>query len=445
MWSRNASSTTGRYVAFSSAIHRRSWFVGRMYLCYTFSAKVSYQFDTLGENGAIKGGSIALVLCLCSLNAALVRSQRGMDEPMKVYSLGYDFGNTEVGVVLLGKSDPVKASVPTAFCRIDADIMRNLGGVDLAAQKERTFADALKTLGVQLEKVDPTAYAFGDLALAQNVSVWSGRKDDKRYSSKYSVRGLCGLSGLMVPDAKYGLHVVTGLPAGLYMKQKNLREEIRAALNGSHTFSLDGGLTWRTVEVEVATVVMEGAGAMIAYGGKAANDRAVIDIGGGTTDLYVENKDGVPVTEYCRNTQLAVEAATEIMAASVERKYRTLTAGEARDVMHAHVAPVRTKKYPILPLYDKVIPAEDLAVFCEQAIEQVAEDLVSFVSSVWGSASRFNPILLIGGGYYYFYQALKKRIPHLTYPDDPVHANALGYANLAQRFLARKGRIGKGA
>lgn len=359
---------------------------------------------------------------------------------MKVYAVGHDFGNTETGMVLFGKGEPIKASVPTAFCRIDADIMRNLGGVDLAIQKERSFPDSLKTLGVQLERIDPTAYAFGDLALAQNVSVWNGRKDDNRYASRYSLRALCGLSGAMVSDPKYSLHVVTGLPASLFMKQKTLREEIRAALSGEHTFSLDGGATWRTVTIEVATVVMEGAGAMIAYGGKAANDRAVIDIGGGTTDLYVEDKEGVPVTEYCRNTQLAVEAATEIMAASVERKYRALTPGEARAIMHAHVAPVRRKVYPNLPIFDRVIPPEDLAVFCEQAIEQVAEDLVSFVSSVWGSASRFNPILLIGGGYYYFYQALKKRIPHLSYPDDPVHANALGYATLAQRFLARKAR-----
>lgn len=360
--------------------------------------------------------------------------------PTKVYPVGFDFGNTEVGMVLLGKSEPIKASVPTAFCRIDADIMSNLGGVDLAAQKERELADALKTLGVQLEKIDPTAYAFGDLALAQDISVWSGRKDDHRYASKYSLRGLCALSGTMVTDPKYGLHVVTGLPAGLYMKQKTLREEIREALSGEHTFSLDGGTTWRTVTVDVATVVMEGAGAMIAYGGKAANDRAVIDIGGGTTDLYVENKEGVPITEYCRNTTHAVEAATELMAASVEKHYRPLTPGEARQVMHAHVAPTRRKAYPVLPIFDKVIPESELAVYCEQAIEQVAEDLVSFVSSVWGSASRFNPILLIGGGYYYFYAALKKRIPHLSYPDDPVHANALGYATLAQRFLARKAR-----
>lgn len=355
---------------------------------------------------------------------------------MKIYPYGHDFGNTEVGGVLFGKGEQIKASVPTAFCRVDPSLMKNLGGVDVSEHRE--FPENLKTLAVQLNKTDPTAYAFGQLALTQNVTVWSGRRDEGRYATPYSVRAICAISGSMIPDQKYGLHVVTGLPADLFMKRPSLREEIRAALNGEHIFTLDGGKSWRTAVIEVASVVMEGAGTMIAYGGKATSERAVIDIGGGTTDLYVENQDGVPLTDYCRNTQLAVEAATDIMATSVERKYRALTALEARSVMHAHVAPVRRKTYPNLTCFGKSIPAQDLAVFCEQAIDQVAQDLTSFVSSVWGNASRFDPILLIGGGYYYFFQALKKRIPHLTFPDDPVHANAIGYATLAQRFLSRK-------
>ena len=41
-------------------------------------------------------------------------------------------------------------------------------------------------------------------------------------------------------------------------------------------------------------------------------------------------------------------------------------------------------------------------------------------------------------GVYYFYNFLKKRIPHLSRPDDPIHANALGYCSLASRLLIRK-------
>jgi hypothetical protein len=53
-------------------------------------------------------------------------------------------------------------------------------------------------------------------------------------------------------------------------------------------------------------------------------------------------------------------------------------------------------------------------------------------------AARFSPVLAIGGGVYYFFSELQKRIPHLERPDDPVHANARGYAQASARLLTKK-------
>jgi plasmid segregation protein ParM len=376
---------------------------------------------------------------------ALVPYQVRRPNQMKTYAFGHDFGNSGISGVLLRGLEQKKATIPTAFTRIDVDAMANLGGVDVAEQRGAKFPESLQTLAVQLAK-DSTTYALGELALAQGVDVWTGRKDAERYATSYSVRALCALSGSMIGDREYGLHVVTGLPADIFMRHPHLRKEIKTALDGDHGFSLDNGRTWRMAHVEVATVVMEGAGALIAYGGakgpkpgeRPVGERAVIDIGGGTTDLYAESKGGVPMTDFCRNSHLAVEAATDLMAASLRKKYRPLTALEARDILHAHIAESKKKQYPVLASFGTAITPEDMALGCSQAINQVAEDIASFVSSAWGAAGRFDPILLIGGGYYYFYQALKKRIPHLSYPDDPVHANAIGYATLAARFLHRK-------
>src|SRR5260370_4252768 len=115
---------------------------------------------------------------------------RMFDDMTRVYAYGHDFGNTEVGGVLFKGGEQIKARVPTAFCRVDPSLMKNLGGVDLSAQNHREFPASLKTLGVQLEKKDPTAYAFGELALAQNITVWSGRRDEGRYSTPYSIRAI---------------------------------------------------------------------------------------------------------------------------------------------------------------------------------------------------------------------------------------------------------------
>jgi len=77
-------------------------------------------------------------------------------------------------------------------------------------------------------------------------------------------------------------------------------------------------------------------------------------------------------------------------------------------------------------------------------VDQVGSEIVSFVAAAWRQSDRdavaasFKPVLHIGGGVYYFYNLLKKRIPHLSRPDDPIHANALGYCSLAGRLLMRK-------
>src|SRR5205823_2710016 len=102
----------------------------------------------------------------------------------------------------------------------------------------------------------------------------------------------------LIPDTEFGLYVVTGLPAETYIKNMALRNNIKTALDGTHVFTMDNNKSFRRVTIEVATVVMEGAGALIAYGDKAANkttESAVIDIGGRTTDLYVA-RGQVPVT-----------------------------------------------------------------------------------------------------------------------------------------------------
>jgi hypothetical protein len=274
------------------------------------------------------------------------------------------------------------------------------------------------------------------------VEVWNGRDDQNRYASHYSLRGLLVSAASLLPEKEkeFGLYVVSGLPADLYIKHPDLRQKIKAGLDGDHTFTLDSGATWRTAHVEVATVVMEGAGALIASGatlGKTT-ESAVVDVGGGTSDLYVQ-RGLVPMPDFCRGRRLGVETAQSILMDAFEKRYspRTLSILEARDIMYAY-AIGKKKNYPQISVYGKAVEAAELHSMVDEAVRQVAGDIVSFVSSAWrqaGGAARFDPVLLIGGGYYYFYDALKEGIPHLQAPSDPTHANAIGYATLAARKL----------
>jgi len=354
---------------------------------------------------------------------------------MKWYPYGHDFGNADMGGVTVINGSVFSRSIPTAFSKIDTNAMQNLG-----ISVEDIHTHVIRMNG------ETTAYAVGELALQQSTDIYHGRGDIQRYASKYSLRGLLTIAALLIPEIEFGLYVVTGLPAETYIKNAELRKSIKEALDGVHVFTLDNGKTWRRITIEVATVVMEGAGALIAYGNKDASkltESAAIDIGGRTTDLYVA-RGQVPVTEYCKGKPVGVESATQMFMDTFENKFqRPLSLLEAREVMYAYASGGK-RRYPELAVYGKVIDEYDLANMAGEAITQVGSEIVSFVASTWRQSDRdavaasFNPVLCIGGGVFYFYDFLKKRIPHLTRPEDPIHANALGYSSLAGRLLMRK-------
>ena len=254
------------------------------------------------------------------------------------------------------------------------------------------------------------------------------------------------IAATLIPDAEFGIYVVAGLPAETYIKNSPLRGAIKAALDGKYVFTLNGNQVLRKITVEVATVVMEGAGALIAYGDKSSSrttESAVIDIGGRTTDLYVA-RGQIPVTEYCKGKPIGVEMATQMVMDAFENKYdRPLSLLEAREIMHAYASQGETH-YPEVSSYGTTVGRHELEKLVKEAVTQVGSEIASFVAAAWRQSDRdavaasFKPVLNIGGGVYYFYSFLKQRIPHLSRPEDPIHANALGYCSLAGRLLIRR-------
>src|SRR6266446_373561 len=152
----------------------------------------------------------------------------------------------------------------------------------------------------------------------------------------------------------------------------------------------------------------------------------------------------MPVTDYCKGKPLGVETATQMLMNTFESKYdRSLSLLEAREIMHAY-ASNGSLNHPEIAVYGKMVSAYELQRLAAEAVTQVGSEIVSFIAAAWRQSDRdavaasFKPVLHIGGGVYYFHNLLKQRIPHLSRPDDPIHANAIGYCNLAGRLLMRK-------
>ena len=406
------------------------------------------------------------------------------EKTMKWYATGHDFGNNEVGTVtILSKNEQWMHTMPTAFCRVDVDVIKNLNNqeVQLQQQKEPAKKGRGKAAKVPAKAVsqkpkdaevpeasviqfmnESLAYAVGNYALSQGKRVWTGRGDDLRYATKHSVRGLIANVATRIPDKEFGLYVVTGLPGDLIMKHgMSLRQAIKKELDGTYDFSIDGGEQRRCV-IEVATVVMEGAGALVAYTDRFPVSKTalcgVIDIGGGTTDLYAQ-RNGAPVTEYCQSDRNGVETAAQILRQIFEKKYpdRALSDEEVREIMFAFSNDNPSEfPFPTITYYGQAVPATELAAMAEEATDIAGDEITSFIASAWRQAhggAGFSPLVLIGGGYHYFFKKIKERIPHvvdlldITGNDDdgnkedmldPVYANARGYAILASRFLKKK-------
>jgi plasmid segregation protein ParM len=158
------------------------------------------------------------------------------------------------GVTLLEQRS-ISRSIPTAFATVDTQALRGLG------------IDTSTSLVVRFQ-TEAISYAIGDLAMEQYAEPWTGYGFIQRYASSYSLRGLLAVAASLIPDAEFGVYVVMGLPAETYIKNMEMRQTIKNALDGSYIITVDGGQSWRTIHVEIALVVMEGAGALIAYGDK---------------------------------------------------------------------------------------------------------------------------------------------------------------------------------
>ncbi len=355
---------------------------------------------------------------------------------MQWYAYGHDFGNSTIGgaMQIAGMGKPHTRSIPTAVAKVDVAAMRSLG-IQVEAPGHHL---------IQLES-DEYTYAVGELALQQGKDSWHGRSDISRYASTHSVRGMLTVASSLIADQQFGLYVVTGLPTETFLKNADLREQIKQALSGTYTFTTDQGKSYRRVVVEVTTVVMEGAGALIYYGETTSKqESAVIDIGGRTTDLYV-SRGQIPQIAYCKGKPLGVEDAARLLKDASERKYDcTLTDLETRDILRAYAMGDLTA-YPQITTYGRAVSPLSLAQLTSSAVEETGREILSYIASAWNEndqgkvGSRFSPVLTIGGGVFYFSGMLKERIPHLSRPADPVHANALGYCTLAGFQLASKG------
>lgn len=344
---------------------------------------------------------------------------------MPTYAYGHDFGNAETCGVLFARGRKSSRCVVSAIAQGDLEELKKL------SFRLGPSHFVFKAQGNESEQF------VGDLALEQSTMAFSGRGDISRYWSDKSLTMLLTVASSLIDDAEFSLNVVTGLPVQTYLGDPECRKKIKQALEGTHVFFVNERK--RTIHVSVERVIMEGAGAAIAYGSREKMIQGVIDIGGRTTDLFVAEGQ-TPMRHMCAGKALGVEVAGDLLSTNFQRKYgRSLKGYEVRRILRAHVS--HSPMPHIVARGDQVL---DLNSLTREALKQIGDEIVSFVSSQWSEseagsevASSFSSVLSIGGGAHYFYEQLHERIPIVQFIEHPEEANAYGYALFAEQQLQR--------
>jgi hypothetical protein len=271
------------------------------------------------------------------------------------------------------------------------------------------------------------------------------RFDAARYSDSPEVQALTyALLAQLLDGGAMEVVAVVALPVDLMMSP-NVKEVVRgieAWMVGEHRFTCDGHET--CVNIRAIKAMAQPVGAFFAWGlndrGEWARDDAdltgasvaVLDSGFSTLDLLVV-KQGRIEKRFSGGEVLGVRRAAEDVIAAVKAQFGfTMSPAEADNLIRQYLE--RGKVSMIL-----TGKQQDLRPAIRQALNSLATRTIAFVDERWGNANQFSYVLLAGGGAMVLDSAIRRHIPHAIMLNEPVTANAVGLARLAQRPGVFKG------
>lgn len=318
----------------------------------------------------------------------------------------------------------------------------------------------------------------GWLAFNQLREATTGLGDELRYSSEEAVlRCLAAVSAiteeyeeeLEAHRTNYGypaptgegdavsfpiIHVslVSSVPVKFYTGQN--RKAIKARFNGTHKCEVNGKK--RIFYVVYQQTIMEGGGLEILAAGMPdvdlaqVSDNVTIDGGGDTVDFVRLNETDV-LYQQCGTIRSGCERVADLVSAAMEKEHRrSLTTRERHAILKGFVHARNWGKVEFLPAITiaaadgSFVPKEKLYNWVETARKQVARQVISKASTLWGAANgKVAPDVLrghaffIGGETYLIDDLVKEAIPQIIVPDLPELANAKANAAIAQA-LAEK-------
>lgn len=278
----------------------------------------------------------------------------------------------------------------------------------------------------------------------------TSRADYTRYWGIGNLRALLMTLGKLLPAwvTEADIFVVTHLPVGAFTPEN--RKKVAEQLTGTYNYEtvVDGVQRALSVNVYVTKVVMEGAGALLAYGLTGQVLQGVIEGGGFTHDLYTA-RGQQPNLDQCKSLETGVENIGDLM----NDKMADATGGhrfsveETHQILLASVSPITRsdgRRYPMVYLDGRLFEDFEIEHWVRLARVDLAQKIKSFVSTTWrtdqsgGVARSFARVLYVGGAPYHFGQTLSQILPGLKVPENPEFADTVGAAIGAESLGERR-------
>ena len=358
---------------------------------------------------------------------------------MNIYPYGHDFGNSETCAVMLGPNWLAERRIPSVVAPGSwKQVIESASGSGKLVKDVLAHNHYVLEYDIQApEGLRHVEKVVGQKVFDDGATPMETRGDSSRYWTNHSsLEMLMVGSASMSRDEEYGLHVVTGLPIANYSQEH--AGYVRQALQGSHRFWLNG--EQRVLHVLSVKCMMEGAGALIAYGSNDDNTlQGVVDIGGQTTDLFLA-KGQRPLSILCKGKPLGVAAAADRFNQQFREAYgRSLHLEACKELLYQHIH--QTGYRQVRDQNGKLIPSTQLHAFIEGALREIGQAIATFIAASWNEyVFDIARILIVGGGAYYYARDVQGRFGNASPVERPEMANAAGYASLAE-VIAKRAQV----
>lgn len=338
-----------------------------------------------------------------------------------------DAGQTFIGGADLGNSTSLYKTGETI---IQIPSFVGVGNLDdlLNARLGSGGSAVLKTGEYAIEH-GGVCYFVGQLAVDQLADASTQRGDYNRYTNGHTLLLLMALTAAAHPGLdSIKVRLVTGLPIKLFKERPALKNDVRAALEGTHfyTFHDSNGSRAIALDIEAVGVVMEGLAAAKAFGEKG-KPMLVVDIGGGSFDAaYIDARGEVVESRSGSLMHNGSERIGEMISMEFRRQYgRALTPNEIDEVLRNYLQHSDTTIYES---GERIITLASV----QRAIDTVTASGNSFLSQKLGPRPGSDAALafVIGGAARYVRPTLHCRV---EMPQTPERTNVEAYAAFAQQ------------